>query len=62
MSHTDYKMEIHRVLTEDGYYLTAWRIISSDRKKYSEALSRSPIVLTHGLLDCSFSWFINKEK
>ncbi|KAL4482797.1 hypothetical protein ABPG72_022357 [Tetrahymena utriculariae] len=62
MSHIEYKIETHRVLTEDGYYLTAWRVLSSDKKKSQEARSKAPVILMHGLLDCSFSWFVNKER
>ncbi|CAK87989.1 unnamed protein product (macronuclear) [Paramecium tetraurelia] len=49
-----YNLEIHQILTEDGYILTAWRLYKTINKEY-----QCPIVLQHGLLDSSWSWFIN---
>jgi len=47
-------IEIHKIVAQDGYILTAWRI-------YSEVSQPYPIILQHGLLDCSFSWLINNN-
>ena len=40
--------EEHKILTEDGYILTAWRI---NNKHYGE-----PVILQHGLFDSSYTW------
>lgn len=48
-----YPLETHYIVTEDGYILTAWRIKKNVTHKY-------PVMLQHGLLDCSFSWIINE--
>jgi pimeloyl-ACP methyl ester carboxylesterase len=47
-----YPLETHYIVTEDGYILTAWRIKKNVTHKH-------PVMLQHGLLDCSFSWIIN---
>jgi pimeloyl-ACP methyl ester carboxylesterase len=49
-----YPLETHYIVTEDGYILTAWRIKKNVTQKH-------PVMLQHGLLDCSFSWIINVE-
>lgn len=51
-----YDVEIHHVITEDGYILELHRItgspnIQSSRKKY-------PVLLMHGLLGCSATWVV----
>jgi lysosomal acid lipase/cholesteryl ester hydrolase len=48
-----YIFEEHEVVTEDGYILTVWRVQKNVTRNY-------PVILQHGLLDCSFSWFVNQ--
>jgi pimeloyl-ACP methyl ester carboxylesterase len=50
-----YIFEVHKILTEDSYILTAWRLRKSTTTK------PYPVMLHHGLLDCSYSWFLNSE-
>jgi len=47
-----YPVESHYILTQDRYILMAWRIRKNVTHKY-------PVMLQHGLLDCSFSWIMN---
>jgi pimeloyl-ACP methyl ester carboxylesterase len=50
-----FMFEEHKIMTEDGYINTAWRIprrISEDPKT-----RHKPIVVQHGLLDDSWTWF-----
>jgi gastric triacylglycerol lipase len=52
----NYPVEKHSVVTEDGYILTMFRI----QKKGSQIKQGlKPIILQHGLLDCSDTWIIN---
>lgn len=54
----NYPVEKHQVITDDGYILTMFRI----QKKGSKIKSGlKPIILQHGLLDCSDTWIINDE-
>jgi len=62
LSHKEHTLEIHKIKTEDGYILTAWRILPLDPKLNALARSREPVMLVHGLMDCSISWFLNKER
>jgi lysosomal acid lipase/cholesteryl ester hydrolase len=50
-----YEFEEHKVLTKDGYILSAWRIPRKIGEKYSQ--TRLPVILQHGLLDDSWTWF-----
>ena len=56
---SSYSLDIHKITTSDGYILTAWRIQS---KRTPKQMSPHPVLLVHGLLDCSFSWFVNKDQ
>lgn len=47
-------------MTPDNYILTLWRIRSLNPKNTTNS-SKYPIVLQHGLLDCSFSWILNQK-
>lgn len=49
-----YQLETHKVVTRDGYILTVWRILP---KKVSNLKQSKPIILQHGLLDNSWTWF-----
>jgi hypothetical protein len=49
-----FEFEEHKIITGDGYILTAWRI---PRKKGTDRLIKNPpIVLQHGLMDDSWTW------
>ena len=50
-----YSVEVHQIETEDGYILTAWRIGKNN------IISSKAVVLQHGLLDSSVTWFIDKR-
>lgn len=48
-----YKTEEHRVITEDGYILTMFRILSR-----CPQVKRHPVLLLHGIFDSSDLWII----
>jgi gastric triacylglycerol lipase len=52
----NYPAEKHTVITEDGYILTMFRI---QKKGTQIKAGLKPIILQHGLLDCSDTWLIN---
>jgi gastric triacylglycerol lipase len=54
----NYPVQIHKVITEDGYILTVFRI---QRKGSQIQAGLKPIILQHGLLDSSDTWLINDE-
>ena len=54
----NYPSEKHHVITEDGYILTVFRV---QRKGTLIKEGLKPIILQHGLLDCSDTWLINDE-
>jgi pimeloyl-ACP methyl ester carboxylesterase len=50
-----FEFEEHKIITEDRYILTAWRIprrINEDR-----SIKHKPVIIQHGLLDDSWTWF-----
>jgi hypothetical protein len=50
-----FEFEEHKVVTDDGYILSVWRI---PRKiKEDPKIKKKPIVLQHGLLDDSWTFF-----
>ena len=55
-----YNFEEHKIRTEDGYILTAWRI----PKKINDTNNkkRYPIILQHGLIDSSYTWLILEKE
>jgi hypothetical protein len=62
-----YKFEEHKIQTEDGYILTAWRIPGKNLininfvKKNNEKnilKKKRPIMLQHGLFDSSYTWIM----
>lgn len=55
-----YEFEEHKVITKDGYILTAWRIPRKIGEKYED--TRPPVLLQHGLLDDSWTWFALKAE
>ena len=57
-----YQLEEHKIITEDGFILTAFRVPG----KLSEAApvrdgKKTPIYMQHGLLDDGGTWFFNKK-
>ena len=54
-----YDMEPYTVLTEDGWYLTFFRIISTDGQKLpSEKLKdKPPILIMNGMGQSGMAWF-----
>lgn len=54
-----YRFEEHKILTEDGYILTAFRIPGKITDSMKDLKNRPPIILQHGLLDNSATWTIN---
>jgi lysosomal acid lipase/cholesteryl ester hydrolase len=50
------EFEQHKILTEDGYILTAWRIFKTKTKNNST--KAKPIILQHGLFDSSYTWLM----
>jgi lysosomal acid lipase/cholesteryl ester hydrolase len=57
-----YKFETHKIVTEDQYINTAWRIVGklNDKKEgiYSPPEKKPCVILQHGLLDNSATWLI----
>lgn len=51
-----YIYEEHKITTEDGYILTAFRVPS---KKGQNAAGKTPIFMQHGLVDDGGTWFFN---
>ena len=54
-----YHFEEHKIRTDDGYILTAWRIPcflnESNKDLYKK---RQPVILQHGLIDSSYTWLL----
>ena len=56
-----FRLEEHKVLTDDGYILTMWRIPGA-LGNYSQ-IRKKPVILQHGLLDDSYTFLaLNIEK
>ena len=54
-----YNFEEHKIRTEDGYILTAWRIPCLINETSTEIYKkRKPIILQHGLIDSSYTWLL----
>ena len=58
-----YSFEEHKIITEDGYILTAWRIPCLLNESNSDLYKkRQPVILQHGLIDSSYTWlFLDKN-
>ena len=54
-----YRFEEHKIATDDGYILTAYRIPG---KFSEESRKKQPILLQHGLLDQGGTWFFNEAE
>ena len=55
MAQKNIKFSVHKIRTKDKYILTAWRIIYSNFENNSKGV----VMAQHGLLDCSFTWFMD---
>ena len=54
-----YHFEEHKILTEDGYILTAWRIPCLINESNLDLYkTRPPVILQHGLIDSSYTWLL----
>ena len=49
-----YGAESYEVVTQDGYVLQMERITTSPNKSASN--NKTPVLLLHGILDCSATW------
>ena len=57
-----YPLEIHNIMTEDGYQLRVYRIPGTkDEENYKEKV-KDPVLFQHGLLDSSDGWVCNSEE
>jgi gastric triacylglycerol lipase len=59
-----YPLETHKVLTEDGYWLTVFRIPGKKGETLEEAKAahRPAIFLQHGVLDSADTWIMHFEE
>jgi len=53
-----YDFEEHRIVTEDGFILTSWRIPGEVNEKPKERRKRKPVMMQHGLFDSSYAWLV----
>jgi pimeloyl-ACP methyl ester carboxylesterase len=54
-----YYFEEHKIRTEDGYILTAWRIPCLLNETNMDLYKkRKPVILQHGLIDSSYTWLL----
>ena len=58
-----YPFETHKVLTEDGYWLTMFRIPGAKGETREQAIKQNkPVIfLQHGILDSADTWIMNFE-
>src|SRR5690349_3386034 len=57
----DFPLEIHNVITEDGYVLRVYRIPGGKGETDYKGKEKRPILFQHGLLDSSDGWICNEE-
>lgn len=53
--------EKHKITTEDGYILTAFRVPGALSEFHKENMKKQPIYMQHGLMDAGGTWFFNDE-
>ena len=59
----DYTWTAYETTTEDGYILTMFRIVGDqDGNQIEGQGSRGPLLLQHGFLADSISWFHSSDK
>ncbi len=57
-----YNFEEHKITTEDGYILTAWRINKNDPNLKNNFINKKTVILNHGLLDNAITFFAHGKK
>jgi lysosomal acid lipase/cholesteryl ester hydrolase len=57
-----YPLEIHNVITEDGYVLRVYRIPGGTGEEDYKLKKKQPVLFQHGLLDSSDGWICNQEE
>ncbi len=55
-----FKFEEHKIHTEDGYILSAWRIPGKEGEKRNHENKRA-VILNHGLLDNAYTFIASDE-
>jgi lysosomal acid lipase/cholesteryl ester hydrolase len=53
---------MHKIITQDGCVLTAWRIPRKLREKIDHTQRKEAVVFQHGLLDNSFTFLANEAE
>ena len=54
-----YYFEEHKIITQDGYILTAWRILCPLNESNLDLFkTRHPVIVQHGLIDSSYTWLL----
>lgn len=64
INHYGFNFEEHKIETEDGYILTAWRIygkINESKEEIKQKYKRS-VLLAHGLLDSASTYLAMGDK
>ena len=54
-----FQHEKHKVITEDGYILSLWRIPGLIEEGDLSDTSKTPVIFQHGLLDSAIGWMIH---
>jgi hypothetical protein len=59
-----FHFEEHKILTEDGYFLTAWRICGKSYESQEEIAKKykRSVLLVHGLLDNSYTYLAMSDR
>jgi len=55
-----FRFEEHKITTEDGYILTAWRILKKENNNLN--LKKRAVMLNHGLLDSAYTFLAFEER
>lgn len=55
-----YLYEEHKIVTDDGYILTAFRVPGKKTEMVGEII-RQPVIMQHGLIDDGGTWFFNNN-
>ncbi len=53
-----FRIDEYLVKTADDYTVTLWRVVNLQQPPTRE----HPVLMQHGLLDCSISWFLHSNK
>ena len=57
IEHHGYKVEVHKVITDDGYILKLFRIPQG--KFSNSSVKKEPVIVQHGLLSSSDDWLLH---